>query len=235
MSVQIEMVRLKDISSTVFYDMSSRNETVQPLTSIDTKHSYISNILWQSSNSSDSILVTYQYIADIDIFIIGQPSIHLKTLKTFIDNREGNLSILNIDSHRILVGSSKGVIRMWSTSKSANSKPQWEIQADPSTSRHECGGVIHISLIDAMTFVALTRSGMISFFDFRPANLTVKSFGSTPSPLLVHRHRIDIESNFISGVTPLQESHLLLLSISNQNSFICNIFSGNVSTFASHY
>ena len=188
-------------------------------------------MLWNLESSVDQcerLIITYHYISDIDIFQIGERCCLLKTLKTFVDNCEGNLSILSTDTHRIIVGSAKGVIRMWDTATSTSTKPRWEVSADPSSSRHESGGVVHLSLLDQSSFAAITRRGVVSFWDFNPSSLTVKCFGNSPSPLLVHRYCIQIGTSVISGVsTSFRQPDHVILSLRNQDSLVCHLYSGN--------
>lgn len=192
-------------------------------------------MLWALDSTGDpsdmKLIITYHYISDINIYHIAERCTLIETLKTFIDNGEGNLSIVSTDCHRIIVGSAKGVIRMWDSATSTATKPRWEVAADPSSSRHESGGVIHISLIDSMTFVAVTRRGVVTYWDFHPSRLTVKCFGNNPSPSSIHRYSLDIGTSLIAGVSIFQQpllSHLILISLRNQNSLVCNIYSGKL-------
>ena len=191
-------------------------------------------MLWSQDSTTDqsdiSLAITYHYSSDIDIFQIAEKCVLVKTLRTFVDNCEGNLSIVCAGGHRSIVGGAKGIIRLWDTLSSTSSKPRWEVSADPSSSRHESGGVIHISLIDPTMFAAITRRGVVSFWDFHPTRLAVKCFGNSPSPSLVHRYCIDIGTSSIAGVSMHPESsHIVTISLRNQDCIVCNLYSGNYS------
>lgn len=207
----------------------------------------ISALQWnapvQETEQEDVLLVCYRHSAAVQMYMLGEPCVCLKTLLPVKENAEGNLSLICVPGQRVIVGSANGRLRCWSLELRASTKPLWEIHADPQSNPHESNGIVYLQWLEEDIFAAVARHGVITIWNYSSAAMKVKSFGMTASPgeeltlscndrsyhvmvALLHRISLQVSPAHIKAVSRAPLDHSIFVVLSNQRLFSCGLLTG---------